>query len=363
MVMLALFGGAKAAEIEGRANASCKEIKVFVTTTCPHCNAAREYLQNLKKTQLELELKIIEVDKTADARRSFEQFNFTNEINQPGVPTFSVCGEVIVGFDELRVSSAIFRRDKDENNTSIDIPVFGNISVTDLGLPAFTIVLGLIDGFNPCAMWVLLFLLSILVHVKKRSRILLIASTFVLVSGIVYFAFMAAWLNMFFIIGHSRVIHLLIGSIAIAIGAIHIKDFFAYRFGISLSIPQAAKPGIYRRVRSIVNSENIFFAITGVVILAILVNFLELLCTAGLPALYTQILSQHELQKIHYYAYLALYNLAYIVDDGIMVAIAVVTLGQKKLQETEGRWLKLLSGLIVSLLGIVLVIAPHWLTF
>ena len=343
--------------------ASCNNILVFVTTTCPHCKAAKEYLQNLQSTYPQLDVQILELDRNAEARSAFKRFNKDNGITQPGVPTFSVCGEIILGFDEVRLSSLILNPQFERERFLIEVPLFGDISIDDFGLPLFTVVLGLIDGFNPCAMWVLLFLLSILVHVKKRSRILLIAGTFVFISGAVYFAFMAAWLNVFFILGYSRLIHIVLGIIAIAIGSIHIKDYVAYGRGISLSIPASAKPKIYQRVRNIVNAENTFLAIACVAILAVLVNFLELICTAGLPALYTQILSQHELQRTGYYAYLALYNLAYIVDDGIMVAIAVVTLGQRKLQESTGRWLKLLSGLIIGSLGVVLIIAPQWLAF
>lgn len=238
---------------------------------------------------------------------------------------------------------------------------FGTISVDRLGLPVFTFAIGLIDGFNPCAMWVLLMLLSVLVNLRDRKRLLLIAGTFVLVSGAVYFAFMAAWLNLFFIIGLTRSIQVIIGLIALLIGAVHIKDFFAYNEGVSLSIPDSAKPTIYARIRRVIYAENMLAAFLAVITVAFLVNLVELLCTAGLPAIYTQILANRHLSVVEYYAYLLLYNIAYIFDDALMVGIAVITLSSRKMQQVEGRWLKLISGAVILLLGVMLLLVPGWL--
>jgi hypothetical protein len=238
----------------------------------------------------------------------------------------------------------------------------GLLHVQDLGLPLFTIAIGLLDGFNPCAMWVLLFLLSLLVNLHDRAKMVLIAGTFVLVSGLVYFAFMAAWLNIFLIIGFSRTVQVMLGGIALTVGALNTKDFFAFGRGPSLNIPETAKPGLYARARGILQAENLTGALLGIIILAVMVNMVELLCTAGFPALYTQILTLKELPWWEYYGYLGLYNLAYVFDDALMVTIAVVTLGHRKLQEREGRWLKLISGLVMLGLGALLLVKPDWLT-
>jgi glutaredoxin len=243
----------------------------------------------------------------------------------------------------------------------IDVPWMGRISASRLGMPAFTFLIGLVDGFNPCAMWVLLFLLSVLVNLRVRWKIFAVAGTFVLVSGLAYFAFMAAWLNLLLFVGYLRWVQIILASLAILIGLIHIKDFFAFKRGFSLSIPDSAKPGLYARVRQIVMAEHLYGAIAGAFVLAVLVNFIELLCTAGLPAMYTQVLMLQEYPPWKNYAYLALYILAYMLDDSIMVGIVVLTLGKRKLQENEGRWLKLMSGLVVLALGVVLLFKPEWL--
>ena len=210
-------------------------------------------------------------------------------------------------------------------------------------------------------MWILLLLLSILVNLRDRWRIIAIAGTFVLVSGVAYFAFMAAWLNVFEWIGMLRPVQVVIGLVALGIGVVRIKDFFAFKQGPSLSIPESAKPGIYARMRRIVTAENIPAALAAAFVLAVLVNMVELLCTAGLPALYTSILAQRDYPAAVRYGYLGLYVAAYMFDDAIMVAVVVTTLNRFKLQETGGRWLKLVSGSVVLALGVVMLLKPEWL--
>ncbi|MBL8817906.1 MAG: hypothetical protein JNL58_17915 [Planctomyces sp.] len=249
----------------------------------------------------------------------------------------------------------------DPEDDRIEVPVFGSLSAGQLGMPLFTVAIGLVDGFNPCAMWVLLFLLSILVNLKDRTRILAIAGTFVFISGVAYFLFMAAWLNVFLLIGYLRPIQIGLGLMAVVIGGVHIKDFFALHRGISFSIPETAKPGIYERVRRIVTAESLKGAIAGAVVLAILVNLIELLCTAGLPALYTNILTQQGYSAGGRYLYLGLYILAYMFDDSLMVGAVVITMSRRRLQESHGRWLKLLSGTAILVLGIIMLIRPDWL--
>lgn len=132
-------------------------------------------------------------------------------------------------------------------------------------------------------MWVLLFLLSMLVNLQDRKKMFLIGGSFVLVSGLVYFAFMAAWLNLFFVIGMSRLAQILLGSIAALIGILNIKDFLAFGSGPSVGIPGAAKRGIYRQVRRVIQAENLVGALAAVVVLAILVDTVEVLARRVFP--------------------------------------------------------------------------------
>ncbi len=243
----------------------------------------------------------------------------------------------------------------------IEVPLFGRLSVSSLGMPTFTFLIGLVDGFNPCAMWVLIFLLSVLVNIKERKKILIVAGTFVFISGLAYFVFMAAWFNVFQFIGLLRPVQIGLGIVAVLIGLINVKDFFAFHKGVTLSIPESAKPGIYRRVRQIVAANHLLTALVGAIILAVVVNIVELLCTAGLPAMYTEILAMQNFPTWENYSYLALYIVAYMLDDTLLVITVLITLSNRRLQESEGRWLKLLSGVVILLLGVVMIFWPELL--
>ena len=346
------------------------DIEVFVRAGCPHCEAAKIFLDELRREQPSLHIALHDIAEDPTARERLITLVQERGITTVGVPTFLVGTELIIGFQSSETTGAEIRAKLDRKalGATVNPPVesietrwLGRLRVHDLGLPLFTVLIGLLDGFNPCAMWVLLFLLSLLVNLQDRRKMALIAGTFVTVSGLVYFAFMAAWLNMFLVVGVSRTVQIGLGAIALCMGTVNVKDFFAWRQGFSLSIPESAKPGLYARIRRILQAEHLAGALAGVVVLAGLVNTIELLCTAGFPALYTQILTMQQLPAWQYYGYLGLYNLAYILDDGLMVTIAVVTLSRRKLQEVAGRWLKLTSGLVMASLGIILLLAPEWL--
>jgi hypothetical protein len=189
----------------------------------------------------------------------------------------------------------------------------------------------------------------------------LIAGTFVAASGAVYFMFMAAWLNVFLVVGLSAALRWLLGLMALLIGGFNVKDFFAFGRGFSASIPDAAKPGLYARMRTVLHADSLLASMAGVAALAVVVNFVEMLCTAGFPAIYTAVLAQQDLGPLAYYGYLALYIVGYIADDSAMVTAAVIALSQRKLTERAGRWLKLVSGAVMLVLGLAIILHPDWL--
>ena len=363
-----LFSAALASNsVAGSDAAPPPDIEVFVRKGCPHCVSAKLFLNDLQQERPNLRLVIRDIAQDNAARARLDELAALTGVRVTGVPAFYLRGELLVGFRDADTTAGQLRAlvarpaSPRVGPDGIETRWFGRLSAHELGLPAFTVAIGLLDGFNPCAMWVLLFLLSLLVNLRDRLKMAVIAGTFVVVSGLVYFAFMAAWLNLFLLIGLSRPVQLALGAIAGVIGAINVKDFFALGRGVSLSIPESAKPGFYARVRRILEAENLAGALAGIVVLAVLVNTIELLCTAGFPAVYTQILALRQLPWWEYYGYLALYNVAYMLDDALMVTIAVLTLGRHKLQEREGRWLKLISGLVMLALGATLIAQPDWL--
>jgi hypothetical protein len=198
-------------------------------------------------------------------------------------------------------------------------------------------------------------MISLLAPLNDRKRMVAIAGTFVLVEGIAYFIFMAAWLNLFLLIGVSRAVTLVVAAIAIVAGLINLKDVVAFGRGISLSIPESAKPGIYSRMRGLLHAPTMTAAIVGAAVLAVLVQVVEFMCTSGFPALFTRILTLHELPTASYYGYMLLYIAAYMLDDIIILSIGVIMLSRHRLQEKEGRVLKLISGVVMVGLGIYLI--------
>jgi glutaredoxin len=350
---------------EGAAPPPPGTLIVFVRDGCPHCSAAKDYLAQLAPARPDLRVVYRPVDRDPEARDALSRMSKRAGIWPPGVPTFVIDDRIMIGFGDAAESGpellALLENSATRPASNVESALFGTLDVDRLGLPLFTMAVGLIDGFNPCATWVLLFLLSLLVRLRDRRRMALVAGTFVLVSGAVYYAFMAAWLNLFLAVGLSAPLRVALAVLAILIGAINAKDFFAWRQGLSLSIPEKAKPGLFARMRQVMNAESLPTAMAAVAVLAVAVNFVELLCTAGLPAIYTAILTQHGLSGPVYHAYLGLYIAAYIADDTLMVVLAVTALSSAKLTESSGRWLKLLSGAVMLGLGLIMLIHPELL--
>lgn len=342
-------------------------LHVYVSRGCPHCAAAEAYLGELQRSRPPWELRLHRLEADPQALTELQAISGKAGIRTPGVPTFVIGSTVLVGFDGPegtgRQLQELVRQQHQQQRAEdlIRAGPLGQLSATRLGLPLFTLTLGLLDGFNPCAMWVLLFLLSLLVHWRDRRRLALVAGTFVLVSGAVYFAFMAAWLNVFLVLGLSRPIQLLLGAVALGIGGVNLRDAGRPGRRFTLAIPEGAKPGLVGRMRGVLQSRGLAPALLGVALLALVVNLVELLCTAGLPALYTAVLSQQALPAWGHYSYLGLYIVGYIADDALMVGAAVWALGNRRLSETAGRRLKLLSGAVMLGLGLVLLLRPDWL--
>jgi len=348
-------------------------LHVYVREGCPHCTEAKAWLAQRQAQDPALQLVFHQVDSDAAAREALVRITESAGLWPPGVPTFVFGNRVLVGFGGAEASGPLVEglltgatpatpgAEPAAALGNASTGSFGILSVSELGLPLFTVLLGLVDGFNPCAMWVLLFLLSLLVHLHDRRRMALIAGTFVLASGVIYYAFMAAWLNLFLAVGMSRLVWMALAVLALCIAAVNLKDALFGLRGVSLSIPAQAKPGLYARMRGITQQQALPLSLLGVALLAVVVNFIELLCTAGLPALYTAILSQQGLTPAAHYGYLGLYILGYVADDSLMVGTAVFALSHSKLSENTGRLLKLLSGLVMAGLGLVILLRPEWL--
>ena len=348
----------------------------FWSRHCPHCQEALPFVRSLPKQHAWVNLYPLEI--TQNRKNAALYMQMANALGQQArsVPAFIFCGNMLVGYRDEATTGAMLEaelvrchehlesgRAPEESRAQslqapIKVPLMGELDINALSLPVLTIVLAGLDSFNPCAFFVLLFLMSLMVHARSRARMLAIGGIFVMVSGLVYFLFMSAWLNLFIIVGQVRWMTLVAGIVAIALASINIKDFFWYKRGVSLSISDSAKPKLFERMRGLLSAENITAMIVGTVFLAVIANTYELLCTAGFPMIYTRVLTLERLPQSNYYLYLVFYNLIYVIPLLIIVVTFVLTLGSRKLKESEGRTLKLMSGTMMLGLGLLLVLAP-----
>jgi cytochrome c biogenesis protein CcdA len=347
------------------------QLYFFWSLSCPHCTAAHPYIEAIPEQRPWVALQTLELSRQPENVRRYQAMARQIGADASAVPALIFCGEMHTGWDSDATTGALIRERLDAcrvsngatdtagRTESIDLPVFGRVDLTSFSLPALTLVLAGLDAFNPCAFFVLLFLLSMMAHQKNRSRMLIIGGVFVAISGLMYFAFMAAWLNVFQLFGHLAWVTLVAGALAVVVGALNVKDFFLFKQGISLSIPEAQKADIFRRSRLILAADKLPAMVLATTFLAIAANFYELLCTAGFPMVFTRLLTLADLTPAGRYAYLAAYNLIYVIPLAAIVAVFAGTLGARKLSEREGRLLKLLSGLMMLGLGVLLLIAPE----
>lgn len=368
------------------AYAQSADIELFSREGCPHCVEAKKFLTQLQREQPQLQILFHDIEKEPQALTQLQILAQKQNLSVR-VPAFYINEQLIIGFTDANTTGQWLRSLLIPKNTPpassaeigsceiqqplectapisttektevFELNFLGQkLTLSEIGLPVFTLAMGLLDGFNPCSMWVLILMISLLAQMQNRRRMLAIAGTFIAIEGLVYFLFMSAWLNVFLWVGLSRISEIVIALIALIAGLINLKDFWFFGKGVTLSISKTNKTGIYLRIRQILNAQNLTGALVGVVILALLVQIVEFMCTSGFPALYTRILTLQQLDNASYYSYLLLYNVAYMFDDLIILSIGVITLSQHRLQEKEGRVLKLVSGFVMVSLGIYLLL-------
>lgn len=358
-------------------------LTLFWSASCPHCLEARPQILALASELPWLDVQDYELSAAPEHRERFAAMAAQLGARPEAVPTLFYCGTMRVGFsthelaplrEELetcyaegskRGPDAVFSDAQGGDLVTkgshliTHLPMIGKIDASQWSVPMLTVLIASMDSFNPCAFFVLLFLLSLLVNQRDRRRILIIGLTFVGISGAMYFAFMAAWLSLFTLLGSLPLVTAVSGAVALVVGALNVKDFFAFKRGISLSISDRGRADIIARSRGLLSTDRLPTLLGTTALLAIAANFYELLCTAGFPMVFTRILTLQVEPGFPRYAYLALYNVVYVLPLVAIVLVFGLTLGAHKLSEREGRLLKLLSGVMMSGLGLLLVVAPE----
>ncbi len=343
-------------------------IDYFYASDCPNCKKAGAFLDELEDKYPDLEINRYEIlSSQENVRLLFEFLEASGDEKIIQVPAVFIGQESIIGYlnDETtgkKIESLIKGNDEEE---IIKYPLIGEINLSKLSLPALTVIVAALDGFNPCAMWVLLFLVALLINVKSRKKMWLVGGTFIAASGIVYFLLLSAWLNLFLAISYISLTRIIIGILAIGVGIWQLRKFTTYQPGVCEVAPVGSKwhERLTQKAKEVVNSTALPATFLGVIFLALGVNLVEFFCSAGLPAIYTRILSLNQLNPLGYYLYLLLYTFVFMLDDLIIFAIAIITLSKIGFTEKYNRWATLIGGLVILLLGILLIFRPDFLAF
>lgn len=348
------------------------EFHFFYNDLCSSCAEEREFLQELKAEYPSLTVNEYEFVSSPENQKTLEQFYEQRQVPKRdwGRPILFTPSQYFVGFNQ-QIGEKIEHCLKEclgetgQISEQINIPFIGLVDISKMSLPVLTIAFGAVDGLNPCAMWVLLFLIALLINTRSRKRMWLIVGTFLGVSAIVYFLILSAWLNLFLAISYVNLTRILIGALAIGVGLWQLKNFIKYNPGVCKVV--GLKPKLQERLQTraekLVKSPLTWSLLVGVALLAFSVNLIEFFCSAGLPAIYTRILALSGLNALSYNLYLLLYTFVFILDDLIIFALAVITLNKIGSIGKYNYWATLIGGLLILILGILLIFQPHLLMF
>lgn len=378
-------------------NAKEVTINLFYSSSCPHCAEEKEYLNELIKTNKDIKLDMYEVTQNKENSNLLdlvkESFNCTNNY----VP-YTVIGEVgLTGYSEniksqiehfvekyqtekyidvvyevkktgkkVNLTKSEVKKPEEKNKVIGEIPLFGKIDTKiakEVSLPLVSIIIGFIDGFNPCAMWVLIFLITMLFNMKDRKKMWILGLTFLIVSGLVYLLFMLSILQISNYIGSK--FRYAIGAIGLIGAIVNLRSFYK-----SLKIDTGCqvtndkqRKNIMKRIQKYVNEKSFIIALLGISLLAISVNFVELACSAGLPAIFTEILSLNNLSTFEYGFYMFLYILMFMIDDIVIFTIAMTSLKITGISNKYTKYSHLIGGILMLIIGLLMIFAPNILMF
>lgn len=379
-----------------KAEENLVNLYLFYSNTCPHCEAEMELLEELQEDYDNLKIYKYEISEDENSlllSKVSEMF----DINVTGVP-FTVIGEkTFFGYSEenskkkfigtIEYYSSHGYTDKigeylenelptyDINNNDMsvdeyikdygeynfDIPIVGEVSTKDMALPIIAIVMGFIDGINPCAMWVLLFLISMLIGMHDRKKMFILGGTFLLTSAFIYFLIMLAWLNIAVVVTKIDIIRLVIAIIALLGGFYNLYSLFKTKEDGCNVTTKKDRQKILEKIKKFTSEKSLVLSIIGVIALAISVNLIELACSAGLPVMFTQILAINNLSEIQYISYIILYILFFLIDDLIIFVLAVTSMKVSGMSAKYGKISKLIGAILLILIGILLMFKPEWL--
>ncbi len=369
-------------------------IYFFESESCPHCAKEKVFLEKLEKEMAgKVEVFDFEISKNPENIKLLKKIGEEFSLDVSRIPFTMIGSSYLTGYENDETTGKVIRDlvnqcliDEDCEDLAgsvigqkepqpanggvtqkipekITLPFFGEIEIKNISLPLLTIVVGGIDGFNPCAMWVLIFLISLLLGMKDKKRMWILGITFIVTSAFVYFLFLAAWLNLFLFLGFVFWVRVVIGLVAVGSGVYYLKKYFTDKADVCVVSESERQQKIFDKLKNISQQKQFWLAFGGIILLAAAVNLVELICSAGLPAVYTNVLSLSGLAPWQYYSYLLLYILVFMLDDIIVFTVAMVTLKTLAFTKKYSRMSAFVGGIIITIIGILLLFKPEWLMF
>lgn len=366
-------------------------VTLFWVKGCPHCAREIHFLRSLQAEQADLRVRSLEITADHANHALFMDVVSRLDISEPAVPLTLVGNQVWMGYADEVSSGRQLRERIDACRREIcpdivgdllarktpgptiaervaapqrmTLPMIGEVRLQSLTLPVLTVMLGALDGFNPCAMWTLVFLIGLLLGMQDRLRMWVLGSAFIAGSALVYFLFMAAWLNLMLFIGAMLIVRVAIGLIAIGAGGYYLRQYFTRADEVCAVTAPEQRQRVFQKLKLLAQEGSFMAALGGILLLAFLVNLVELLCSAGIPAIYTQILAMHDLPAWQYYGYLGLYILVFMADDLLVFMLAMVTLKASGLGGRYAHYSHLVGGVLLLLIGVLMLLRPDILLF
>ncbi len=353
-------------------------VHFFYLPTCPHCAEQKPIIEELKKEMTDVAF-ISHDASSSEGSALFYQLSkdVGLDTSRLVVPTLIFEKHSLVGVhtkEQIKTAINSCREECKEGadprittqevKTSFidyELPFIGRTDLTSYSLPVLAMILGLVDGFNPCAMWVLVYLIGLLIGLNDKKKIWIIVGSFVLASGILYFLFMTAWINIFLLVGYIRVLTLLIGLVALGGGILSIREYIMTKGNLTCKVgDEKSHQKTMSKIEHIVMQPLSIAIILSIIALAFIVNSVEFVCSAAIPAVFTQILALKGLSTLTNYLYIGLYVLFFMLDDLIIFGMAALAIGSS-LGEKYAKYCKLIGGIILGILGLIMVFAPHLL--
>lgn len=365
---------------------------VFWGETCPHCLDQKPFLSELEVRYPQMQIRQHEVWRNRLNRELFQLTAREHGVEAGSVPAVFVDGKAFFGDapfirkqiedvvksalnrkrqpDDRAAGTASARKDAPatkagresptNSTTTIVVPWLGTIDLIQQPLIFSTVLIAFVDGFNPCSLWVLTLLLGMAIHSGSRKRMLLVGLVFLFTTATLYGAFVAGVFKVLSYVAYLIWVQWLVALFALLFGLVNVKDYFWFKKGISFTISEKHKPGIYQSIRGLLNPERKGLALAGATfVMAAGIALVELPCTAGFPVIWSQLVRSQQVGTMEFLGLLLIYLLIYLSIEIVIFLTALITLKRQKFEEKHGQTLKLIGGMIMIALGVVMIVDPN----